>query len=458
MNVSLLPNNDLVVKTYEADVAKGETIISRMSGKVHNAIWEKLVSNKSTRDILAAALGADKYLSSHGQRSFALDLGPVLSGLHQSNGHHHQTAVASLADRIKKPKIVKKYTPTTHQVKRAKPMRIGYDVFAPGIIPSVSHPARLANQPKFSTKLKSPKTAAKVPILAALRAGLLGATGLSDRFAPSETPLARLQRKVQQLKASLEKEKARLRAAQAKHLTELKISKPRNAQVESSATRPVAPVVKSSVVHKSQSKISLPSAAASPIDRTGPIKETAESKGSMDETSHAVSQKGPATLSNQPAADNTEQVLNDILQESHTLNQAAIAVPGPKAAKPAVVPNRPAVSPSALLHQRRTADEHAKTKGAVPSPTPVLIRRKARPLLCALPLLAENSGVDCHQVPRVSCPLLLDVLLYIIRRDPFVHAFARIMLTNINWADLSLATRRRRTAEGVEDPAQRRFG
>jgi hypothetical protein len=138
---SLVQNGNLIVKTYEADVAKGKIIIQKMSGKVRNPVWNKLVGNKATRDILAAALGSDAYLSSHGVKS---SLRTVLSGLHQahfgSSTVKERASAAHISPTQKSataPSEAKSQKEVEHaeNVQSTHHIHIEYDAFAPGVIP-----------------------------------------------------------------------------------------------------------------------------------------------------------------------------------------------------------------------------------------------------------------------------------------------------------------------------------
>eukprot|EP00291_Cryptomonas_curvata_P000538 CAMPEP_0172177046 /NCGR_PEP_ID=MMETSP1050-20130122/15192_1 /TAXON_ID=233186 /ORGANISM="Cryptomonas curvata, Strain CCAP979/52" /LENGTH=305 /DNA_ID=CAMNT_0012849469 /DNA_START=27 /DNA_END=940 /DNA_ORIENTATION=- len=224
---SLLQNENLIVRTYEADVAKGKVIIQKMSGKVHNPVWKKLVGNQATRDILAAALGSDSYLSSHGVKSMTSSLSAVLSGLHQAHVHSstmNEIVSAAHSGSNKKsitaPQKAKSQKEVGHSEKMPSShhVHIEYDAFAPGVIPQPAVPVHIIS-PRHSAKSSqstaaSKAAASKAATLEAIRQGLLGATGLSDNFAPAESPLADLQRKVQRLQASLRQERAKLREAQ----------------------------------------------------------------------------------------------------------------------------------------------------------------------------------------------------------------------------------------------------
>ena len=223
---SLLQNENLIARTYEADVAKGKVIIQEMSGKVHNPVWKKLVGNKATRDILAAALGSDSYLASHGAKSMTSSL-----GMHQADVH--STTMNEIVSSVhlgsqKKSAIASKKTESQNRVEHIEKMppshhvQIEYDAFAPGVIPQSAVPVHVisprnpAHPSGISAHISAASKAAasKAATLEAIRQGLLGATGLSDNFAPAESPLADLQRKVQRLQASLRQERAKLREAQ----------------------------------------------------------------------------------------------------------------------------------------------------------------------------------------------------------------------------------------------------
>jgi hypothetical protein len=367
-SISLLPKANLISQTYASDVAKGESIIKKMSGQVHNAVWEKLTKNKSTRDLLAAALGADKYLVSHGASSLTTELAPVLSPFTRSTFPRFANSKPHVSALRPKKKAI-----------HSRPLKIGYDVFAPGLLPKA-----IASSPGMSATnngITAIKTVKSTPILASLRAGLLDATGLSDHFAQSDTPLARLQRKVQKLKAELNKERQKVREAKAQQ--ENVVS---NGQSKTVAVPHPASLKPVRIANPSQNMASR-DVSASPInprkDQTSAVKKVSQL---FSHEQHPLKTE-----------DKTQRILDDILQESHEINHAVISksAEGKQRGQAAVA----ALAPPHLskAYVAGPPGSRALSKPS-PAPIPVVLKRKARPLLCALPLLAENAGVDCHQV------------------------------------------------------------
>lgn len=412
----LQQKENVITRTYEADVNKGEQIIKKMSGQLDNPMWVMLTKHKSTRDLLAAALGADKYLVSHGGNSMAKELGRVLGSSKLSKASQTRVSPNPRTITIQKSGTshdrVFTGSLSTHKraTKHMPSLKIRYDVFAPGVMPKII--TRSHKPESGKAKIKSPRTlrnldaptksAKNSQIFSSLRAGLLDATGLSDHFAESDTPLTRLQRKVQKLTAQLLEEKAKLRAAKAEQRAVPNSASPKplnegNKPEGKERKQHIADIKdKTKALHSAQT-MSSPNDIQSPppASQQGPssILHKSQDRVSRLQDGHSLD-----------PVDNTQSILNDILEESHALNHAVISgEPNPSALRVAAVaaPHNAQIHVAGPPgHHQGTSIPQSASKRASPRAAriPVVIRSQARPLLCAMPLLAENSGVDCHQV------------------------------------------------------------